>query len=59
MPGEPNHGSSTMADAVCKIIGLQEKINQDIDRLVELKCQLRTTVDTVANVNERMVLRYR
>ena len=37
MPRTPNSGGSTLADTVCKIIGLQEEINRDIDRLVDLK----------------------
>ena len=33
MPRNPNHGGSTMADAVCKIIDLQNEIAADMDRL--------------------------
>ena len=33
MPGNPNRGGSRMADAVIKIIDLQEEINRDIDKL--------------------------
>ena len=42
-----------------KIMDLEKVVNGEIDTLVDLKRQIRTTVDTVANVNERMVLRYR
>lgn len=40
MPHSPNSGGSTMADAVCKIVDLQEEINKDIDRLVDLKREI-------------------
>ena len=36
MPRNPNRGSTTMADAVDKIVDLQREINRDIDRLVDL-----------------------
>ena len=42
-----------------KIMDLEKVVNGEIDTLVDLKRQIRTTVDTVTNVNERMVLRYR
>ena len=37
MPHNPNHGRSTMADCVAKIVDLQAEINADIDALVDLK----------------------
>lgn len=37
MPRNPNRGGSTMADAVCKIIDLQNEIAADMDRLVQIK----------------------
>lgn len=40
MPKSPNRGGSRMADAVIKIIDLQEEINRDINKLVELKREI-------------------
>ena len=40
MPRNPNHGGSRMADAVIKIVSLQEEINEDIDALVDLKHEI-------------------
>ena len=37
MPHNPNRGTSRMADAVCKIIDLQNEIASDMDRLVQIK----------------------
>lgn len=47
MPRNPNRGGSTMADAVCKIVDLQEEINRDIDRLVDLKCEIVAVIKAV------------
>lgn len=35
------------------------KINGEIDRLVDLKAQIRGVIEAVTDPNERMVLRYR
>ena len=37
MPKSPNRGSSKLEDTIVKIIDLQEEINRDIDKLVDLK----------------------
>lgn len=42
-----------------KIWELQEKINQEIDRFVDLKEQIRNVIATATNTDEQMVLRYR
>lgn len=38
---------------------LQEKINAEIGKLIDLKEQMRGVIETVVNVDEQMVLRYR
>ena len=38
---------------------LEQKINAEIDKLVNLKEQIRTVIDKVENPDEQMVLRYR
>lgn len=42
-----------------RIYEQEEKINAEIDMLVDLKNEIRNVVDTVSNTDERMVLRYR
>lgn len=42
-----------------KVWKLEQKINVEIDRLVDLKEQIRTVIDKVENADEQMVLRYR
>lgn len=42
-----------------KIIDLEEKINKEIDLLVELKKEIRGVISTVEDTDERLVLKYR
>lgn len=59
MPHSPNKANSTMADAVCKIIDLQEEINKDIDRLVDLKREIMGIIKAVPNVEYQTILEKR
>jgi len=59
MPKSPNHATSTMADAVSKIIDLQAEINNDIDRLVDLKREMVTVIKAVANTECQTLLELR
>lgn len=59
---EPLPSKSTEASfvrSVIKITELENKIGEELDNLVKLKEQIRNTIDTVTNKDERMVLRYR
>lgn len=38
---------------------MEKKINTEIDKLVDLKAQIRSVIEAVSDPNERMVLRYR
>ena len=42
-----------------KILELEEKINQEIDLLIDLKTEIRGVIEKVDNTDEQMVLRYR
>lgn len=59
MPKSPNRASSTMADVMAKIIDLQQEINSDIDRLVDLKRELVTVIKTVENAECQTLLELR
>ena len=59
MPRNPNRGSSTMADAVSKIVELQAEINSDIDRLVDLKCDMVRCIKAVDNTEHQTLLELR
>lgn len=42
-----------------KIMLMQDRINAEIDRLVDLKAEMDVAIEAVANVEERLLLRYR
>lgn len=48
-----------MADAICKIVDLQEEINKDIDRLVDLKREIMGVIKAVPNVEYQTILEKR
>ena len=59
MPENPNRATSTMADTVTKIIALQAEINNDIDRLVDLKREMVAVIKAVANTERQTLLELR
>lgn len=59
MPHNPNRGTSTMADAVAKIVDLQAEINRDIDRLVDLKREMVRLIKAVDNTEYQTLLELR
>lgn len=59
MPRNPNRGTSTMADAVAKIVDLQAEINRDIDCLVDLKHELVAVIKAVENIEYQTILEKR
>lgn len=59
MPGSPNKGSDSMADAIAKIIDLQTEINCDIDRLVDLKRDIVEAIKAVENTELQTLLEKR
>lgn len=59
MPHSPNRGKSTMADTIDKIIDLQEEINRDVDRLVDLKAEIVSVIKAVENTEYQALLEKR
>jgi len=59
MPKNPGDSTSRMEDVIVKIIALEEEINQDIDRLVDLKAEMMRAIEAVADPDEQLVLQYR
>ncbi|SDN09458.1 DUF1492 domain-containing protein [Acetanaerobacterium elongatum] len=59
MPRNPNRSTSTMADAIAKIIDLQAEINRDIDRLVNLKREMVRIIKAVDNTEYQTLLELR
>lgn len=59
MPHSPNHGKTTMADTVTKIVALQEEINSDIDSLVDLKREMAGVIKAVKSSEQQVLLELR
>lgn len=59
MPHNPTPSTSTMSDAVSKIIDLQEEIKVDIDQLVDLKRELVKVIKAVNELECQMLLELR
>lgn len=59
MPRNPSPSNSRMADAICKIIALQNEINHDIDTLVDLKKEIMGVIKAVVNPEHQTLLEKR
>ena len=54
-----NRNVTALEDVVIKIIQEEEELNQEIDRLVDLKREIRDTIADVKDLNQRLVLEKR
>jgi DNA-directed RNA polymerase specialized sigma subunit len=52
-------GDAPFTRCLDKILELEDKINKEIDLLVELKKEIRMVITMVEDTDERMVLKYR
>lgn len=59
MPKNQNRGGSRMADAVMKIIDLQEEIKNDMIALVNLKREIMDVIKAVSSLELRTILEKR
>ena len=59
MPGSPTKSRESMSDVIAKIVDLQNEINADIDRLVDLKQDIVTAIKAVANLEYQTLLEKR
>ena len=59
MPRNPSGSTSRMADAICKIVDLQNDINRDIDTLVDLKKEIMGVIKAVMNTEHQTLLEKR
>lgn len=53
------HTDALFVRCLEKIMDLEKVVNGEIDTLVDLKRQIRTTIESVPNTDEQLVLRYR
>ena len=59
MPHAPGHGGSKLENIIVKIVDLQEEINADIDRLVDLKKEIMRLIALVEDKDQRLILEKR
>ena len=59
MPRNPSRSESRMAEAVVKIIDLQNEINHDIDELVDLKREITRRVKSIPDAEYQLLLEKR
>lgn len=59
MPHNPSSSTSTMADAVCKIVDLQELLKKDLSELVDLKREIMGVIDGIENDEYKTILEKR
>lgn len=59
MPHNPSPSQSTMADAVCKIIDLQELLKKDLSALVDLKREIMGVINGIENDEYKTILEKR
>ena len=59
MPRSPSPNNQQMSDTIAKIIDLENEINADIDRLVDLKREARDVIGQLSDPDEQLVLELR
>ncbi len=59
MPRNPNCVGSRMADAVMKMIDLQDEIRNDMDTLVSLKQEITAVIKSIPNLEQQTLLEKR
>ncbi|MCD7825456.1 MAG: DUF1492 domain-containing protein [Clostridiaceae bacterium] len=59
MPHNPSPSVSSMEDAICKIIDLEDEINHDIQLLVDLKREIVQVIKKVDNLECQTLLELR
>ena len=59
MPHNPSPSTSLMADAVCKIVDLQEELGRDVRELVELKRRISSVIKSVQDHEQQTLLEKR
>ena len=59
MPRNTNRAGSKIEDCVIKIIELEDGIKKDIERLVDLKGEIMSTIKAISNVEYQVLLEKR
>ena len=59
MPGSATRNTHRMEDTIIKIIDLENEINKEIDRLVDLKTEMTRVISSVQNMEYQRLLELR
>ena len=59
MPRPDTPNQQRMADTIGKIVDLEREINEDIDRLVDLKAEARRVINAVSDPDQQLILELR
>ena len=59
MPGSPTRNTHRMEDIIIKILMLENEINVDIDKLVDLKNEILSVIKGVDDSDSRLILEKR
>ena len=59
MPRPDSPSRQQMADTIWKIVDLEREINEDIDRLVDLKAEARRAINAVSDPDQQLILELR
>ena len=59
MPRPDTPNQQRMADTIGKIVDLEREINEDIDRLVDLKAEARRAINEVGDPVQQLILELR
>ena len=59
MPRSDSPNVHRMEDTICKIIDLENEINHDIDRLVDLKREARDVIGQLSDPDQQLILELR
>ena len=59
MPRPDSPNKQRMEETICKIVDLEQEINADIDRLVDLKAEARKAINAVSDPVQQLILELR
>lgn len=59
MPRPDSPNIQAMESTICKIVDLEREINEDVDRLVDLKAEARRVIQQITEPDQQLVLELR
>lgn len=59
MPRPDSPNIQAMESTICKIVDLEREINEDVDRLIDLKAEARRVINRLADPDQQLILELR